>query len=574
MAAELGSAAVSGVASKAAESAFDSIGQHISYLFKYQSYINDLKNQVEDLGNARERVEHQVDEARRRGEVVEKDVERWLKRVNDFAEGVVKPITGDEDKAKKRCFIGLCPNLIQRYMLGKKAVKALAGGADLSGEGNFSSVSYRPAIQRTESVYIRGFEAFDSRMPVFQEIMEALKDANDNMVGVYGMAGVGKTTLAKNVASQAKEDKLFDEVVMTAVTQTPDFKKIQEEIADQLGLTFLEQSVSGRSARLRDRLKREKRILVILDDIWAKLDLDAVGIPYGDMHEGICQEKEVRKDRKDDERRYKILLTSRDRYVLRNHMNIQKNFLVDLLSDEEARCLFRKVVGDSVENSDFRPIAVEVVRKCARLPIAIETVATALKSKSLPVWEDALGQLTRSNPRQIEGMAESVCSIIELSYNFLKIEEKSLFLLCGLLNASSGIVISDLLKYSMGLHLFRDVYALEDGRNRLLTLIHNLKASSLLLDSITNYSVKMHDLIHAVVISIASSEEFMFNIKNFGDLKEVLEEKIPKTATAITLPHRDIGDVLPQSLEYPKLKVFLLDSQNRSLQIPDLLFQG
>ncbi|KAJ0087077.1 hypothetical protein Patl1_07081 [Pistacia atlantica] len=256
-------------------------------------------------------------------------------------------------------------------------------------------------------------------------------------------------------------------------------------------------------------------------------------------------------------------------------MNIQKNFLVDLLSNEEAWNLFRKVVGDSVETSDFRPIAVEVVGKCACLPIAIETLAKALKSKSLPVWEDTLGQLTRANPRQIEGMAESVCSIIELSYNFLKSEEKSLLLLCGLLNASRGIVISDLLKYSMGLHLFRDVYTLEDGRNRLLTLIHNLKASSLLLDGITNYSVKMHDMIHAVVISIASSDEFlMFNIKNVGDLKEVLEEKIPKTSKAISLLDRDIGDELPESLEYPKLKFFHLSSQNQSLQIPDLLFQG
>ncbi|KAJ0024086.1 hypothetical protein Pint_06774 [Pistacia integerrima] len=316
MADELGSAAVSGVASKIAESAFDTIGHHISYLFKYQSYIDDLKNRVEDLGNARERVEHQVDEAKNRGEEIEQDVELWLERVNEFTEGVVKPITGDEDKAKNCCFIGLCPNLIQRYMLGKKAAKALPGGADLSGKGNFSSVSYRPPIQRTESVYTRGYEAFDSRMRVLQEIMEALKDSNVNMVGVYGMAGVGKTTLVKKVAWQAEEDKLFDQVVMTTVTQTPDLKNMQDEIADQLGLIFPEQSVSGRSLRLRDRLKREKRILVILDDIWAKVDLDAVGIPYGDIHEGIGQEKEDWKDRKEDDKRYKILLTSRDQDLL------------------------------------------------------------------------------------------------------------------------------------------------------------------------------------------------------------------------------------------------------------------
>ncbi|XP_031275698.1 uncharacterized protein LOC116134153 [Pistacia vera] len=458
-------------------------------------------------------------------------------------------------------------------MLGKKAAKALPGGTDLSGKGNFSSVSYRPPIQRTESVYTRGYEAFDSRMRVLQEIMEALKDSNVNMVGVYGMAGVGKTTLVKKVAWQAEEDKLFDQVVMTTVTQTPDLKNMQEEIADQLGLIFPEQSVSGRSLRLRDRLKREKRILVILDDIWAKVDLDVVGIPYGDIHEGIGQEKEDWRDRKDDDKRYKILLTSRDQDLLRNHMNVQKNFFVDLLSDREAWNLFQKIVGDFAETAGFRPIAEDLVGKCSGLPIAIETVAKALKNKSLPVWKDALGQLRRSNPRPIEGMATSVYSIIELSYNFLRSEEKSLLLLCGLVNTGSHIHISYLLRYSMGLRLLQDVYTLEDGRNRLHSLIHGLKASSLLLDGITNDTVKMHDIIHAVVVSIASSDKFMFNIKNVVDLKAVLEEK-PKTSNAISLHYGDIGDELPQSLEYPKLKFFHLFRENHFLEIPDLLFQG
>ncbi|XP_031275030.1 disease resistance protein At4g27190-like [Pistacia vera] len=571
--AEIATAVASEAAKKATETAKEFISQKISYALKYQSYIKKPKEQAERLRRRRDDVKEDVKLAERQGEEIYNEVNDWLTGVEDFMERVAK-LAVDEDKAKRRCFRGLCPDLIKRYRLSKEAEKVAEDGAKLLGKGNFARVSHPVILQRTASVYIRGYEAFDSRMPVLQEIMEALKDPNVNMIGVYGMAGVGKTTTVKKVAWQAKEDKLFDEVVMTTVTQTPDFKKIQEEIADQLGLTFVEPSVSGRSLRLRDRFKREKRILVILDDIWAKIDLDAVGIPYGDIHEGIGQEKEVWKDRKDDERRYKILLTSRDQYVLRNHMNIQNNFLVGLLSSEEAWYLFRKIVGDSVETSDFRPVAIELVGKCACLPIAIETVAKALKSKSLPVWEDALGQLTRSNPRQIEGMAENVCSIIELSYHFLKSEEKSLFLLCGLFNGSRGILISDLLKYSMGLHLFRDVYTFEDGRNRLLTLIHNLKASSLLLDGITNFSVKMHDIIHAVVISIASSDEFMFNIKNVGDLKDVLEEKIPKTSTAITLPYGDFHDELPESLEYPKLKLFYLFSQNQSLQIPDLLFQG
>lgn len=51
------------------------------------------------------------------------------------------------------------------------------------------------------------------------------------------------------------KEKLFGEVVMTALSQTPDFKRIQGEIADQLGLKFETQSDRGRAEQLLDRLK-------------------------------------------------------------------------------------------------------------------------------------------------------------------------------------------------------------------------------------------------------------------------------------------------------------------------------
>ncbi|TXG59161.1 hypothetical protein EZV62_016990 [Acer yangbiense] len=561
------------IASKVTELLIGPIRRQICYVFKYQSNMDELRKQAEKLKNVRAMVQHSVEEATRQGDEIETDVVKWMDSVDEFTNGVIIPIIDDQDKANKRCFIGLCPNLIH-YSLSKKAVKTTRDGVNLLAEGRFQRVSYRTPLQRIV------YNDFDSRMPIFNDLMESLMDADVNLIGVYGMGGVGKTTLVRRVVGQAIEDELFDAVVMAEVTKTPDIKNIQAQIADQLGLTFQEESLSGRADRLRDRLKKEKRVLVVLDDVWAKLDLEAVGIPVGEKDKVSTLQEEEQKGRNDDksQRLCKILLTSRNLDVLRDDMNTQKNFFVEILSVEEAENLFWKILGHSEEKPDLDPVAVEIVGMCAGLPVAIATIASALKNKSLSIWKNTLEQLRTFNPRSIQGMDANVYSTIELSYNLLESEEaKSLFLLCSLLrsfqNASSNISFDYLLRYGMGLGLFQDVYTLEQGRNKLHMLINILKDSILLLDGNTNEDIIMHDLIHVVAVSIASKDKHMFNIQDVAGLKEMLEEKLPKDSSAVSLLHRDIHE-LPEKLEFPKLKLFLLNMEDASIEIPDAFFEG
>ncbi|KAJ0041312.1 hypothetical protein Pint_27261 [Pistacia integerrima] len=136
MAAELGSAVVSSVASSVTESVFGSVRRKGSYVFKYQSYIEDLKNTAEELISKRERVEVSVDRAKRQGEQIFKDVEQWLINVDEFIKGA-ENIMNKEDKAKKCCLKGPCPSLVRRYMLSREAVKAEKDGTVLLGKANF-----------------------------------------------------------------------------------------------------------------------------------------------------------------------------------------------------------------------------------------------------------------------------------------------------------------------------------------------------------------------------------------------------------------------------------------------------
>lgn len=218
----------------------------------------------------------------------------------------------------------------------------------------------------------------------------------------------------------------------------------------------------------------------------------------------------------------------------------------------------------------------EIVRKCGGLPVAASTVANARKNKRLAIWKDALNQLRISNSREIHGMDANVYSSIELSYKFLESDEaKSLFLLRGLIGQGHSLEVHSLLRIGVGLGSFPNVYTLEAARNRVDTLIDNLKSSCLLMDGDAEDEAKMHDIIHDVAVSIAS-EKLMFNIPNAADSKKEIEKAIEEEPTAISLPlNIRYAYELPERSECPKLKLLLLFAKyGGSLRIPDLFFEG
>lgn len=107
---------------------------------------------------------------------------------------------------------------------------------------------------------------------------------------------------------------------------------------------------------------------------------------------------------------------------------------------------------------------IHIVKGCAGLPLAVSTVASALKNKTSAVWKDALQALKVSNPTNINGMHEKVYSSVKFSYKFLGSEEaKSLLLLCSLYKEDEYINTNDLLKYGVGISLFdQGIIKLED----------------------------------------------------------------------------------------------------------------
>uniref|UniRef100_A0A9I9CIZ6 Disease resistance protein n=1 Tax=Cucumis melo TaxID=3656 RepID=A0A9I9CIZ6_CUCME len=106
-------------------------------------------------------------------------------------------------------------------------------------------------------------------------------------------------------------------------------------------------------------------------------------------------------------------------------MCTNKIFEIKVLGEDESWNLFKAMAGEIVEASDLNPIAIQIVRECACLPIAITTVAKALRNKPSDIWIDALDQLKSVDVgmANIGQMDKKVYLSLKLSYDGLGYEE-------------------------------------------------------------------------------------------------------------------------------------------------------
>ncbi|GFZ04936.1 hypothetical protein Acr_17g0005080 [Actinidia rufa] len=424
----------------------------------------------------------------------------------------------------KRCFGGWSADWTSRYKLGKEAALKTANIMELQGDAQFVNISVR--VPPPSIVFKNDLVTFESSESTIDEIMEALHDDKCDIIVVYGMGGLGKTTLVKEVGKRAKELKLFDQVVMAVVSQTPDLRKIQGQLGDMLGVQFREETESGRADRLFARLKYEKRTLVILDDIWKSIKLADIGIPQGEEHKGS-----------------KIILTTRGANAC-NAMGVNmKKIPVRFLSSEESWDLFRKYVGPVIDTSALNDVAMEVAKECQGLPLALVTVGRALRDRSLEGWKAALQRLKRSKSVNVDD-TEDVFSCLKLSYEYLGDDEtKFCFLLCCLFPEDHDIQIEAWLDLQW------------------------------VKDSDKEGCVKMHDMVRDLAIGIASRGNITFLVRTGLGLKEWPNIETFEDSMCISLMTSDIKK-LPVGLKCPKLQMLLLGDNEGFEEFPEAFLRG
>ncbi|CAI0413144.1 unnamed protein product [Linum tenue] len=244
-----------------------------------------------------------------------------------------------------------------------------------------------------------------------EEVVKRLSlDFKDvTMVGLHGMGGIGKTTLAKVVYNKILShfDRCsFVENIRETQHQNDGIFKIQKKIIEDA--TRKEERVCDVSQGRRiimDRVSQFK-VLIVLDDVDEEFKFgEVVGNPRGFVSGS------------------RFIVTSRDCKMLsRLNENKCKLYEVQALSPSHSVKLFSKhAFKKDYPPPDYEILSNDIVSTMGGLPLALEVVGSLLHREEKSIWEAKLKQL-REVPEK------HAIERLKISYDALEYEAKEIFL--------------------------------------------------------------------------------------------------------------------------------------------------
>ncbi|XP_057872942.2 disease resistance protein RUN1 isoform X2 [Cryptomeria japonica] len=223
-------------------------------------------------------------------------------------------------------------------------------------------------------------------------------------IGIWGIGGVGKTTLAKAAYNVAFD--CFEAATLVFNVRDTSLTKLQGQILkDLVNYEGELLSVEKGKSLLRDRL-RGIRALVILDDVDDRLQLDALAGDWLALGS-------------------RLIITSRDRHILNAaHISFENILEISGLGKSEGLQLFSwHAFLRPSPIPGYEELSNRIVEACNGHPLSLEIIGAVLYDKQnntdIECWNETVDNITANR---------DIFKTLYISYSGLTTEEKEIFL--------------------------------------------------------------------------------------------------------------------------------------------------
>ncbi|XP_065615623.1 disease resistance protein RPV1 isoform X1 [Quercus suber] len=230
---------------------------------------------------------------------------------------------------------------------------------------------------------------------------------NIYMMGICGMGGLGKTTLADaiyNMYSDHFEGSSFIANVRER-SENGKLHELQQQLLDEIlgGSNRKIYNVQGGVNKIKRSGLRHKKVLLVLDDVNHKDQLENLVGEHAWFGLGSW-----------------IIVTTRDEHVLVQH-GVLKIYKPNGLDDDDASTLFcSKAFKKKQPEEGYMQLSQKVVEYASGLPLALVTLGSFLVGRTVEEWQSALDSF-----KNIKG---NIHDILKISYDGLEEMWKEIFL--------------------------------------------------------------------------------------------------------------------------------------------------
>ena len=297
---------------------------------------------------------------------------------------------------------------------------------------NLESQFIRGIIEKVSSTKLSHTQLFVAKYPVgvnsHVEAVELLLDTNSNdvlIVGIHGMGGIGKTTIAKavynRIAYRFEGSSFLDN--MREHSRTNDgLIQLQETLLHDIsGDRKLKVSSIHKGIEVIIHRLRLKRVLLILDDVDKSNQIDYLLEKCDWFAPGS-----------------RIIITTRDKHVLTTFGKGSLMYKVNEMGPDDAKELFiQHAFRTNKPETTYWQLAEKIICFAYGLPLALQIIGSDLCGRSLLEWESALKKYEKIPNKEI-------LEILKISYGGLDQIEQDIFLdiACFLKGREKDFVLS------------------------------------------------------------------------------------------------------------------------------------
>ncbi|KAK4605443.1 hypothetical protein RGQ29_013484 [Quercus rubra] len=377
-------------------------------------------------------------------------------------------------------------------------------------EGDINMEVFDIERRQTGSVVIESeiYGRGEEKEKIILVLLTDVSDQNNLAIyAVWGMGGLGKTTLAQLIYNDARVQRHYDMRIWVCVSDDFHIRKLVRSIIESIDGSPCNLSELGPLQQCLQEKLRGRKFLLVLDDVW------------NECHSVWNGLKDVLRCGSNGS---KVIVTTRIENVALMMATLPIHH-IGCLSENDSWSLFTRCafgMGRPKERSELESIGKEIVKKCGGVPLAIKTLGSLMSLKStesewLFVKESQIWELPEDE--------NSILPALRLSYYHLPPHLRQCFAFCCIFPKDHELERDKLIQLWManGFIPFKESLAPHDvgiiifnelvRRSFFQDVVEDSPVRRPLFQVVVEYSpinitCKMHNLMHDLAQSIMKLE--------------------------------------------------------------------